>query len=304
MINLYCCGGTGANIGKKIKNPNVQTYYVDSSTANLKGIDDSIIFLVPDQEGAGKNRSITYKNFKNVAEEVLIKFKPSDRLNIVLSSLSGGSGSIINPLISKELIDSGANTIVIVIDSKSSVIELNNCVKTLKTFKGVSDQTGKSVSMLYVPNTSRKEADNDCLYFIELMSLLTNTGLTEEFDVTDLHNFINFDKVTDNSPDVSVINLSVNEVVTPSKNTSIVSTILLTKEAGTDIHPVTPEYLATCVVTDKAFKNEDIRIDNVLGQLAIIIDELESEIKEHSDNKRINKFKQVEVDSNDDGVVL
>lgn len=215
------------------------------------------------------------------------------------------SGSIISPLITKELISKGYNTIVIGIDSKHSIIELNNTIKTLKTFKSISDTVKKSISLFYIENTSRKEADKNAINFINLLSLLVNKEHTSEFDNTDLSNFINYDKVTENSPSVTILDISPNETIIPEKNTNIVSTILVTKDQHSVICQVTPEYLSTCVVTDPNYRNEDIRIDNILGKLAVIVHNLEDEIKSYQDNKKLNKYKDIEVTSStDDGVVL
>ena len=295
MLRIYAAGGTGTNIGKGIKDLDVDICFIDTSDSNLRNVDRDHVFLVPDISGAGKDRSLTYEKFKDISEDVLIKFKPSDTLNIVVSSLSGGSGSIIGPLLVKELIASGKNTIVIGIDSRHSLIELNNSVKTLKTYKSISDATGKSVSLFYVENHDRKEADQRAMQFVNLLTLLVDKQNTDEFDVTDLRNFINFENVTDNRPSVSVLDVGQNEPITPEKNTSVVSTVFMTTDRNATIYPVTPEYLATCVVTDKSFTVGDVRIDNVLGKLSIIVDNLDQEIKQCTDNKKINKFKDLDV---------
>lgn len=305
MLRIYSAGGTGTNIGKAIKDLDVDVCFIDTSDSNLKSVDMDHVFLVPEISGAGKDRSLTYEKFKDIVEEVLIKFKPSETLNIVVSSLSGGSGSIIAPLITKELVSAGKNVIVIGIDSRQSLIELENSVKTLKTYKSISGTTGKCVSLFYVENHNRKEADTRSVQFINLLTLLIDKQNTDEFDVTDLRNFINFDKVTDNSASVSILNVGQNDQVTPEKNTAVVSTILMSSDRNATIYPVTPEYLATCVVTDKSYNGPDVRIDNVLGKLTIIVDALDQEIKQCQDNKKINKFKELSVNGAlEDGVVL
>lgn len=305
MISLFACGGCGSNIAKQIIDLDIEVNYIDTSTSNLKGVKSDNIFILEDIDGAGKDRSKTYEHFKDIASDVLIKFKPSSSLNIVISSLSGGSGSIIAPLITKELIRQGYNTIVIAIDSKHSVKELDNTIKTFKTYKSISDGMKKAISLFYIENSNRKDSDNRAIWFINLMSLLVNKQHTEEFDTTDLTNFINFDRVTDNDPTVSILEVNKNEVINPEKNTTIVSTILLTADKHSNIKPVIPEYLSTCVVIDPQYDNEDIRIDNILGKLSIIVENLEKEMKNFQDNKKINKFKELDVQgSNSDNVVL
>ena len=303
-IRVYLCGGTGVNIGKKIKSK-VDLVYVDTSTSNLKNVDKELIMLIEDMDGAGKLRSNTYEKFKDIVDDVLIKFKPSNELNIVISSLSGGSGSVCSPLITKRLLEEGKNVMVLAVDSKHSVIEINNTIKTLKTFKSISSNISKNVSIVYFDNTNRTEIDNKCVWTVELMTLLVDKQRTEEFDISDLHNFLNFDKVTDTKANVSFVEIRNNDAIVPEKNTSIVSTILLTKDRNSTINSALPEYLATCVVTDKDYTVGDVRIDNTVGLLAITIDQLEAQIKELSDNKKINKVRTVEVVSdNDDGMIL
>lgn len=305
MISVFACGGCGTNVAKQITDLDIEVNYIDTSNSNLKGVKSDNIFVLENIDGAGKDRSKTYEHFKDIAGDVVIKFKPSPALNVVVSSLSGGSGSIIAPLVAKELIRQGHNTIVIAIDSKHSVKELDNTIKAFKTYKSISDGIRKAISIFYIENTNRKESDNKAVWFINLLSLLVNKQHTEEFDTTDLTNFINFDRVTENEPTVSILELNQNETINPEKNTTVVSTILLTNDKHATIKPVIPEYLSTCVVTDPQYKNDDIRVDNILGKLSIIVAGLESEIKELQDNKKINKFKDLDVHgSNSDNVVL
>ena len=305
MLKVYACGGTGGNIGKQIDDLDVDVCYIDTSVSNLKNVDMDQVYLLDGYDGAGKHRATAYEGFKDAAEDVLIKFKPSKELNVVISSLSGGSGSVLSPMLVKELIKSGHNTVVIGIDSKNSVIELDNSIKTLKTFKSISSSVKKSITLFYVENNVRKEADARAIRFINLLSLLVNKEHTSEFDVSDLSNFINFDKVTDNSPNVTVIDINPNETIFPEKGTTVVSTILVTTDCNRTIQEVIPEYLSTCVVTDPNYQCEDIRIDNSLGKLSVIVDNLEKLITVFKDNKRVNRHKDLEVvGSNEDDIVL
>lgn len=304
-VVIYSCGGAGTNIAKQINDLDCEINYIDTSSSNLKGVKSDNIFVLENIDGAGKDRSKTYDHFKHVAEDVLIKFKPSTSLNIVISSLSGGSGSIIAPMITKELIQKGLNTIVIGVDSKYSVKEIDNTIKTLKTYKSISDSTKKSISLFYIENSNRKESDLKAIWFITLLSLLVNKAHTSEFDTTDLTNYINFEKVTENSPSVTILEVNSNETIIPEKNTTVVSSILITTNQHSTIKPVVPEYLSTCVVTDPQYKNEDIRLDNILGKLSIIVDGFEAEIKNLQDTKKINKFKEVNIENaNTDGLVI
>lgn len=302
---VWACGGTGTNIAKQITDLDITVNYIDSSSSNMRDVNTKNIFLIEGLDGAGKHRGTAHSKFKDLDEDVLIRMKPSPILNVVVSSLSGGSGSVIAPLLTKQLIANGHNVIVIGVDSKHSVIELDNTIKTLKSYKGISDNTEKSVSLYYIENTTRKEADKKAIWAISLFALLIDKENTAEFDTSDLSNFINFDKVTDNQPSVSMIEFNENTSIVPEKNTNNVSTILLTRDPHSVISPVVPEYLSTCVVTDATYNNEDIRIDNVLGKLSIIVDGLELTIRESQDQKKVNKFKEVTLSGKtENGIVL
>ena len=304
-VHIYACGGTGVNISKLVSVPVAVVHYIDTSMSNLKSLGSPNIFLVEDMDGAGKNRSVAYENFKDISEDVLVRFKPSEQLNIVVGSLSGGSGSIIAPLLTKELLKKGHNVVVVALDSQTSVIELSNAQKTLKTYKSISEAIDRPVSLFYIGNTARAEADSRALKLISLMSLLADKQATEEFDNSDLKSFLYFNRVTDNPATVALLQVSPNEDAEVEKGTSVVGTLLITRDRSVRLAQPTPEYLATCVVTDDSYKGEDIRLDSVLGKLSLVLDTLEEKIKTLQDRKRVNKVREVEIsDGNSDGIVL
>lgn len=306
MMNLYACGGTGVNIAKKVKDGIANVIYVDSSKSNIKSVKSSQVYLIEGMEGAGKYRRATYDEFLPVANDVLIKFKPSDELNIVLGGLSGGSGSVIAPMLVSKLIEAGKTVIVIGIESLTSFKEIENAIDTLKTYKGISTLQKKSVALFYLTNEVRKETDDKAIWFINLMAVIVDKTKTEEFDTSDLANFVNFDKVTDNQPNVGFLDIRENIVFTPEKNTVIVSTIHTTMSVDDPICLPTPEYLATCVITDgSAVEKINARIDNILGALAHQITQLTKLMTSYKENKIVNKVSDIKVDeSNDNGFVV
>lgn len=302
MLRVYAAGGTAINIAKKSKDLDVDFCFLDTSDSNLKNVNRENCFILEEVGGAGKDRSIAHQHFKDLAGDVLIRHKPSNDLNIVSFSISGGSGASMGPLMVKELIANNYNTIAVAVDSRNSIIEIDNSIRTLKTLKGYTNVTKKSISMFFVENTNRQDEDERVLNFISLMSLLVNKQNTDEFDMRDLKHFINFDAVTDNEPTVSIIDINENSDVELPANTAIVSTIFVTTNPFNEIRYNIPEYRATCVITDKNYKNEDLRIDNILGAMAIIFNKLEDEARTHKEVKKVNKFKEIAIqDNGDDG---
>ena len=89
-ITVFAAGGTGINIAKQIRDLDVAIKYIDTSDSNLQGINSNDIYLAESMDGAGKDRSLAYERFKDEAADVLIRLKPSEHLNIVIGSISGG----------------------------------------------------------------------------------------------------------------------------------------------------------------------------------------------------------------------
>lgn len=89
-VVVYGCGGSGVNIVKSITDLDVVVNFIDSSESNMKGMNSKNVFLIEGLDGAGKHRATAHDKFKHLAEDVLIRMKPSETLNIVISSLSGG----------------------------------------------------------------------------------------------------------------------------------------------------------------------------------------------------------------------
>lgn len=89
-VAIYACGGCGTNIAKQLKDLDFNISYIDTSTSNLKGIKSDSIYILENVDGAGKDRAKTYHHFKDESQDIIVRFKPSPVLNIVVSSLSGG----------------------------------------------------------------------------------------------------------------------------------------------------------------------------------------------------------------------
>lgn len=304
-LTVYACGGTGLNIAKRIGDLDVNVIYVDTSESNLRGVKSNNVFLVEDMDGAGKVMKATYEQFKPIVADVLLKFPPSPNLNVVLGSTSGGSGSVMCPLLVSELVEQGYNAMGIGVMTDESTKEISNTLNSLMSYRGRSNAIGKPIALYPVQGMTRSQADQTVLHLISLLSLLVDKRHTAEFDTADLSSFLYFDRVTDNAPTVAVIELMNNEEFVPEKGTSIVGSILLTSNEASTLYPAFPEYKGTCVVTDPEYKNSDIRVNSVLGKFSIIIDKLESKLKSQNDQKHLNKVRDVTVKTTqDDGMCL
>ncbi len=302
MIKVYACGGAGVNVGKSILPANADVCYVDTSKSNTKNIPAEKVFLVDGMDGAGKHQKTTYDTFKGIDENVLIKHKPSEELNIVISSFSGGSGSIIGAMLARNLAMNDKNVIVIGIVTSTSLIEINNSIKTLENYKGISSKISRCMSLLMYNNQIGRDAvDRKIVQAVNLFSLIVDKTKTEEFDVSDLKNFINFNNVTNNQPTASIISTSEKNESCESKGEHTVASIHVTYDKNTTITDNIPEYLATCILTEKSAEGIDVRIDNTIGGVDNEIDALRGIAKKIEENKKIKSIKEKQIDAGDDG---
>lgn len=305
-INLYCVGGAGVNIGRQIKDLDIATIYIDTSVSNLRDLSkDEAVFVLENMDGAGKHRTPgTFQKFADEIPKILLQHKPSDALNIVIAGLAGGSGSTGGPALASELLKMGKNVIVIGIDSTSSLIETENSMKTIQSYRGLVSATGRPLSMFYIHNTTRRDADFQAIEFINLMSIIIDKSKTDEFDIADLTSFLSFDRVTPNGPTMAMIEFSDNSEFMAEKGTSVVGTIFVTKDRNAVLTPAIPEYLATCVVTDQSFQEDQMRINSILGKSLIVVEHLQHLITSARENKQIYGAKDMQVASNNDGMVF
>src|SRR5690606_24044429 len=108
---------------------------VDTSTSNVGEGNSIPFFHVPGMTGAGKKRQVAFHGANDQMVELLKQYKPSPTMNLVIFSLSGGSGSVLGPLLAEELIKRGYPTVCLIVGSIVSKIEAHNTNATLKTIE-------------------------------------------------------------------------------------------------------------------------------------------------------------------------
>lgn len=305
-LKIYACGGAGVNICKHLPDTS-SVVFVDTSKSNLNSVRGSKnVFLVEGMDGAGKHRRSTGDQFSPISSDVIISHKPDEVLNVVISSLSGGSGSVIAPSLTYELLKQGKNVVVIGVYTANSFREMENSINTLKSYRGVADRSEKPVCMFYINSEQRSEADKQALWFMDILRIITDREITEEFDTGDITNFFNYTRVTDNQPSLAFIETnSVDEVQMTPKGVGVVSTIHISRDPQSHLLAPIPEYQAKCLVTDPGTDFEDCRIDALSGVAAGELNRLISDYNELKEQKEVNRVTDIEVDegASDKGIV-
>ncbi len=239
-VRIYCCGGTGLNIGQRFKSslssgdqiPGVAEAllsFIDTSRANLGGEDNINAYLLRGAEGSGSIRSTNANPIKDVLSNLLMEHPP-EQFNIVISSGGGGSGSVFGPLITAQLLDEGKAVIVLFIADSSSKMNISNNLNTLRTYDNIARKRDKPVVLHLRENTidgGRKTADNDMITAISMLLKLFS-GKNRELDNQDVYNWINYNRVTDYSPGLASLQFSSDNNLADI-NGNVVSVITLTK---------------------------------------------------------------------------
>lgn len=250
-IMLYAAGGAGINIASslnetlKTRKPGFaecKAVFLDTSKANLSSVEDKEqIYLFQGADGAGKDRASVKTIVTEHIKDPLHKFKPGD-INIVIHSVSGGSGSMIGPVLVNELLRRGVPTVVLAIGSSDSTKEIENTIESLKAYERISQAAKTPVVMRYFENTKDVSEGQVNQQVILLLLLLANffSGELERLDTSDITNFLNFTKVSpypamlagmeifaekiDNMPALPIVSLlTVTDAKTSSSPDQVVS---------------------------------------------------------------------------------
>lgn len=211
-VRIYACGGAGINIGSLFEEFRgvddkgtaiVSPSYLDTSRSNLKpNLKEDDVFILSDVlegvDGSGKDRSANAAGIQRHMAAILQKHRPG-YVNVVICSASGGSGSVIAPVLVNNLLKEGKMVIVLCIGVAKTGKEISNTLATMQSFERVATATGKPVVMAYFENnkeTPPSKVDESAAELITAISVLfsrENTGL----DTMDMFKFLNFnDKVT------------------------------------------------------------------------------------------------------------
>ena len=301
-INFYCCGGCGINLGRNVEQnkekpsdgfANISNYYVDTSDSNIdknliKGDNVYLIEVSDDPNaprGSGKKRDSNYGVISERINDILLKFKPSTTLNVVIHSGSGGSGSVIGPLLVSELISRNQPVMVCMVGSHGSKIETQNSLRTLESYENIASLKKTPISAMYYENgvnLSRSEVDEKIRVSL-ILTALVFSGDIKELDDSDLRNFLDYTKVTSFQPRLSFIRIAEGNVTLDKEETVISATSVTDNVTSSEIN-IPVEYQATGILKKENYEAFEIKrpihLLNVLGTFNLVANRLKLRIKE------------------------
>ena len=218
-MHIYGCGGAGINITRHTESRwdkediNVERIaeydktYIDTSRSNIKdGMKADDIYVIPNLDGSGKKRDENHVEINNLIKDILVKHKPQD-FNVVIFSLSGGSGSVIGPLLVSELLARNIPVIAITVGTDESVLTAKNTLNSLKSLEAIAKRNGKALNFIYQHNQRgipRGNVDSKISSYLSGMRYLFS-GNNEELDSQDLINWLDFTRTTSLSPQLGLL---------------------------------------------------------------------------------------------------
>lgn len=268
-IRIYACGGAAINAcsvleaargQSEVGTATVEVVYLDTARANISPeLPEGHIFIIPgDKDGSGGDRRENVAEIASTADAVLARHKPG-YLNIVVSSGSGGSGSVIAPQLTARLLKADQAVVPMVIGDARQGHWINNTLGTIATYENISKKLGKAVAMAYFENTSEtppSEVDRmvvDMVVALSVMYSRQNIGL----DTRDLYNFLNFDRMTSYEPHLARIDWITGEIddaigdgiitavtVTSDKDITGISTVLPYAKQAVLPHGISQDVIA------------------------------------------------------------
>ena len=261
-LRVYAAGGFGINVASELSKfegkespgyADLNICYIDTSRSNLIGkkVKEESLYILEGVDGSGKKRNQNYEVLAESAKDILHQHKPMD-INIVLHSASGGSGSVSAPILVSELLKRGELVIPVMVGSNASRIEVENTVKTLKSYEVIAMKNHKPVVAIYRENskdTPRGMVDSDVTTLIILLAVLFS-GQNRELDKADLMNFINYHNVTDFQPKLNYLDFW-SKTITLDKGCSLVSVATICDDENNPELDIPVEYQAVGYIQEE-----------------------------------------------------
>lgn len=320
-MKIYAAGGTGINLGRHFikyagkSNPgfaDIETVFIDTSKSNIDpAIPKEQIYLVDDLDGSGKLRASNYTALSECSKEILHQHRPAD-VNVVIHSASGGTGSVIGPILVSEMLARGETVITILVGSTGSRIETENTAKTLKSYEVISHKRETPVIVAYRENSSDKprgHVDSEVQTFVVLLAAIFS-GSNRELDMSDLRNFLNYNKVTTFAPKLSFLDFFSKDILL-SKGQAVVSLVTLVDENTSSEVAIPTEYQAVGFLPDHTRQSVSVELPIhacvITGYFNGVIDRLDNKIAAYDEARKVVIEKPIaarNAESTDDGLIL
>lgn len=200
-LTVYGCGGAGisALINNKalLESVGATIVAVDSSDSNIDSIKFTNKYQLAGKNGSGGNQLENIDAFRDSIPDILSNYKPS-KFNIIVSSTSGGSGSVASMYLAREIVNRGQIAVLILLTTSDSLRRINNTINVIKSLESMSSKIEKPLVMMVhnqCASDSRRSGDTGLYNNLKYMVYLFSNRF-EDIDEMDIANLFNYNKVT------------------------------------------------------------------------------------------------------------
>ena len=191
-IKVWGLGGFGVNQVcnlPNILNYNNSTYcIIDTSTANThrQNVDNRVNVIYVGSDGHGKLRGTNLDVLQQKVDNIVYTDEDESDIDIVIFSLSGGSGSVVGPLVVKALSRKDKPVIIITVADATSTVDCENSIKTIKSIENISRNS--YVNMILFDNSldGREQVDNSIINKLIKLTSAINLNYIRELDKSDI----------------------------------------------------------------------------------------------------------------------
>lgn len=322
-LRIYGCGGCGMNlIQSRIDIPQMDPYAkvemvgIDTSTANFDPQAGVPFYQIPGVSGMGKDRSEMLNIGKDKIDPILREYKPGT-MNLVIASLSGGTGSMIAALMLRELLSRDLPVILLVVASTDSGKETENSLNSMRTIQQQVNRLQKPVPFFYYENRparNDRKGDGPRDYIDEVINVdvqriaLLVSEKHRELDRQDVSNFLAYNRVSSVKPmlvEVYCFDQPVTEEDQAALSGDIVATCSLLKGPSESIPAFNQSYEAYGYYQEN-ISDEYPNLTWVLSTANVdslfkgLVDR-DAEYK--ATEEKLNTYQGIDVDSDDDFIV-
>ncbi len=222
---IHYCGGAGINVSKVINKElselgdgfcTVDHHYLDTSTNNINGLDSKYLWKIDSNNfdntgisGSGGERRENSSAIIASISEYLDNFHYTKEVigefHVVVFSGSGGTGSVISPVLISNLRTRNIPVLGIMIGDSSNGLNCKNTLNTIATLDHMAKVSlKKPIIVLYYNNhdtvgkdvISKESTVNRNIYdSLAIMSMFIS-GANEDIDTKDMVNFLSPDQYT------------------------------------------------------------------------------------------------------------
>lgn len=207
-VTLIGAGGCGLNLVRPMMSDQRlhAALYFDTSMVNSRP--GETVYTVGKGDGSGSNRAENARDIEREIPQISDEHMGVGDVAIVVFSFAGGSGSVIAPLMIRDLNKRGVRVIGVGVADAGSSVGAKNSLNTLKTLTSICKNNDLYLPMIILSNDAANRSAVDAAATIlinDLIDLLTKPVF--EIDRNDRMNWINPSKIVSTQSGMKILSL-------------------------------------------------------------------------------------------------